>query len=111
MVVVAEANAKRGGRIAIEWPSDCDYWKLDYANDFLVKYHMVKAECQGCAFGLTDDEGVPILKPWTIAAAKVHRRRRVSTHASPFTKLGQPDEQFDRILESSYLAQKLTLDQ
>ena len=65
--VVANVNRKNGGKIAIEWPSNCDYWRLDFVNDFMVKYHLIKAKCQGCAFGLCDDHKQPIMKPWTIA--------------------------------------------
>ena len=72
LIPVAEANRRRGGRIAIEWPSENDYWRLDYVQDFVAKFGLYKAKCQGCAFGLCNKHGQPILKPWTIATDDPH---------------------------------------
>ena len=72
LMPVADANRRRGGRIAIEWPSANDYWKLPFVEDFMVKFGLYKAKCQGCAYGLCDDDGTPIKKPWTIATDDAH---------------------------------------
>ena len=72
MVLVAGANRRRGGRIAIEWPSNNDYWRRDDVLEFVEKFGLYKSQCHGCSYGLRDERGTPIKKPWTIATDDVH---------------------------------------
>ena len=36
-------------------------------HDFLMKYEMVKYNCDGCMFGVVDKDGNLLQKSWTIA--------------------------------------------
>ena len=55
------------GRIAIEWPKDCEYWRTKHVKQLIHDVKLNRVHINGCAPGMTDDEGVPILKHWTIA--------------------------------------------
>ena len=59
-------NHKRGGRVALEWPKSCSYWGLAKVKRLIHDLGLVKAECHGCALGVTDKHGVPIKKPWYV---------------------------------------------
>ena len=59
--------AKIGAKVAIEWPSSCQYWKLPKVVRLLTKYNLRKAKCNGCAMGLVGQLGKPVYKPWTVA--------------------------------------------
>ena len=61
-----------GGKIAIEWPKGCAYWKLEMVNKFVNKYELGTIHCSGCAMGLVSDEGLPIRKTWQIASNDKH---------------------------------------
>ena len=58
---------KHGGRIAIEWPKDCECCRIKHVEQYLQDLRLNKVHINGCALGLIDTEGIPILKPWTIA--------------------------------------------
>ena len=65
--ILANECRKHGGRIAIEWPNGCEYWRAKHVEQFIHGLKLNKVHINGCAFGLTGDEVIPILKPWTIA--------------------------------------------
>ena len=58
---------RHGGKICIEWPTNCAYWKLPRVKEFIEMYHLQTVNIHGCALGLANEQGVPIKKPWTIA--------------------------------------------
>ena len=64
---MANECRKHGGRIAIEWPKGCEYWRTKHVKQYIYDLKVNKVHINGCALGLTGDEGAPILKPWTIA--------------------------------------------
>ena len=66
---VASAAHEAGNQIqiAIEWPRSCAYWKQDCVKQLLRKCGLQAVKVDGCAFGMVDPEGTPVLKPWTIA--------------------------------------------
>ena len=65
---MAKECRKHGGRsIALEWPKDCEYWRTKHVKQYTHDLELNKVHINGCALGLTDDGGAPILKPWTIA--------------------------------------------
>ena len=64
---VAKECKKFGGKIAIEWPVQCDYWNWPMVKDLVDDYELLKVNITGCSLGLTDDNGVPMRKGWTIA--------------------------------------------
>ena len=71
-VVVADACMTNGGRIAIEWPRRCSYWKVNYVVSFLKRYALQPTIFDGCAYGLVSQVkaslGRPIRKAWCIAS-------------------------------------------
>ena len=66
--MLATAVRSRGGDLALEWPRDCDYWKLDHVQEALMDFSMSKATFDGCALGLVaKSTGLPIRKPCSVA--------------------------------------------
>ena len=65
--IVANESRKDGGRLAIEWPKGCEYWRTKHVKQYGHDLRLNKVHVKACALGLTDDEGAPISKPWTIA--------------------------------------------
>ena len=65
--IVAKECHKHGGRIAIEWPKGCEYWRTKHVKQYIQDLKLNRVHINGCALGLTDNGGIPILKPWTIA--------------------------------------------
>ena len=65
--IVAKECRKHGGRIATEWPKGCEYWRAKHVKQYIQDLKLNKVHINGCALDLTDDEGIPILKHWTIA--------------------------------------------
>ena len=61
--IVAKECRKHGGRIAIEWPKGCEYWRTKHVKQYIHDLKLNKVHINGCALGLTDNEGIPILKP------------------------------------------------
>ncbi len=55
----AKLNDALGGKIAIEWPKSCDYWRLNVAQEVIAKYQLQVVAVHGCACGLVDDDGAP----------------------------------------------------
>ena len=69
MLPIAEAVHAAGGSINFEWPRSCKYWKLPFVHAFMIKYQLVPAHFDGCAFNLRSlvDPNKFIKKPWTFA--------------------------------------------
>ena len=67
---LADKVLAAGGKIAIEWPSQCSYWKDRRVVAFSRKHGLDKVSFHGCMFGLVSVaigvEGTPIKKPWTV---------------------------------------------
>ena len=55
--------------VNMELPKLCSYWKNYFVHDFLMKYEMVKYNCDGCMFGVLDKDGILLQKSWTIASS------------------------------------------
>ena len=55
--------------INMELPKLCSYWKNYFVHDFLMKYEMVKYNCDGCMFGVLDKDGNLLQKSWTVASS------------------------------------------
>eukprot|EP00972_Heterocapsa_arctica_P004099 608461-Heterocapsa_arctica.AAC.1 len=64
---VAKVCDAHGGKIAIEWPSGCAYWKWAPITNFINKYQLNLVKVTGRALGLKTEKGVPMIKPWTLA--------------------------------------------
>ena len=52
---------------AIEWPKDCEYWKWTRIVKWIEGKPIRKAHFDGCRFGLRNEKGESVKKPWTIA--------------------------------------------
>ena len=52
---------------AIEWPQDCEYWKWTRIVKWIEGKPIRKAHFDGCRFGLRNEKGESVKKPWTIA--------------------------------------------
>ncbi len=50
--VMDYAVATGGAAIAIEWPSQCEYWKLPMVRGFLTKHKLELSFFDGCMYGL-----------------------------------------------------------
>ena len=64
---VARMVRSAGGKIAIEWPRRCKYWKFPDVKAFILEMGLVKATFHGCCLGLRTDDGTPMQKGWTVA--------------------------------------------
>ena len=75
-----------GGRIALEWPKACTYWKWPRVQAFLKRYALQPYVFDGCAYNLVSQaaatKGKPIRKSWCIASNCESFRRlcRSCTH-------------------------------
>ena len=71
-VIVADACIQHGGRIAIEWPRSCMYWRHRYVKSTLKRWDCTAHRFDGCMYGLVGrtqaTEGIPLRKPWTVAS-------------------------------------------
>ena len=65
--VALETN-HRGGRVAIEWPKGCKYWKWPHIQDFMRSLGIVHyAEVDGCMLGFRTSNGGGPKKVFTVA--------------------------------------------
>jgi len=65
---VARKCHESGGKLAVEWPAECQYWKEPRVFNFLQSIDgMGMVRIDGCRFGLKDDHGDPFKKPWRLA--------------------------------------------
>ena len=81
--ILANECRKHRGRIAIEWPKGCEYWRAKRVKQYTHDPKLNKVHINGCALGLTDDERVPILKPWTIATDDPYVQGKLQDKLSP----------------------------
>jgi hypothetical protein len=69
---VAAACRANGGRIAIEWPRRCEYWRWPSIQRFLKVYDLAPFVFDGCRYGLRSTirktYGRLLKKPWRIDA-------------------------------------------
>ena len=65
--LLIEQAIAEGFKVAIEWPSGCEYWKWPMVIKVVTACQLRKARCNGCAAGLAGDRGRPMFKPWTTA--------------------------------------------
>ena len=58
--IVGRECQSHGGKIAIEWPQGCEYWRMKTVGKFLYDLQLRKVRVDGCALGLTNEKGIPI---------------------------------------------------
>ena len=63
--IVARECVANGGKVAIEWPSHCTYWKLQKVQNLIKELQLKRFRVNGCAMGLRGGpDNLPIAKPW-----------------------------------------------
>ena len=68
LAIAARTCHKHGGKVAIEWPTNCAYWKEARVMALVLELDFKFAKFHGCAVRLVSQPGgLPITKPWTIA--------------------------------------------
>ena len=64
----ARKLAAKGGKIAMEWPRGCRYWKYDFVIEFLAELNMACVSFDGCMLNLRSKSSQELIKkPWQIA--------------------------------------------
>ena len=66
---VAGEVKRLGGAVCFEWPKSSLGWGQPQVLRFINEFDLHEAICDGCAFGMADDKGHPILKSWRIATS------------------------------------------
>ena len=64
---MARSVVARGGSASFEWPRWCAGWDQPLVQQMVNELKMILIDVDGCAVGLTNADGQPILKPWRIA--------------------------------------------
>ena len=63
---VADRVKAQGGKIAFEWPTECELWKDPEVMEMLGDLTLLAVRFHGCALGLVGHNGVLNKKPWTV---------------------------------------------
>ena len=64
---IARCVHARHGRIAVEWPRRCKYWKRPEVQNAVEEFGLENAKFDGCAVDLLNSKGLPYKKSWTVA--------------------------------------------
>ena len=68
--IVAKACHANGGKIAIEWPKGCTYWKDSRVIALIERFALCSYALDGCMYGLRSvvrkTRGKFLRKPWII---------------------------------------------
>ena len=54
--------------LAFELPKSCTYWKWPEVQSLVKQYSLIKFRVDGCAVGVVDHAGAPLLKSWCVAS-------------------------------------------
>jgi len=87
-IELAELALSRGGHISFEWPRYCSGWLRRELQTFITRNDLLVADVDGCACGLTNAAGEPVLKQWRFitSSERCAQSLRVlrCTHAADF---------------------------
>ena len=72
----AEIALSQGGEVSFEWPRYCLGWLRPELIDFITRNDLFSIFVDGCATGMTNKEGVPVLKQWRFVTSS--QRQAVS---------------------------------
>jgi len=61
---LGKAALAGGGSVSYEWPRHCDGWRDPTVEAMVHTLGLVPVDIDGCAVGVRDSKGTPILKPW-----------------------------------------------
>ena len=78
-IEIAELALSLGGEVSFEWPKDCAGWQLQELANFIMRNSLYTALPDGCASGMCDTTGTPMLKPWRFIRSS--KRLAVGLHA------------------------------
>ena len=67
-ITVARAVRQGGGDVSFEWPKGSLGWTQPQTRALIEEFDLAEAICDGCAFGMADAQGHPVLKPWRIVS-------------------------------------------
>ena len=83
---VANRHIAQGGKIAIEWPRNCSYWKRPEVHNWIKSKELNFAHFHGCAVGLVHPNGKPMQKAWKVASNDEHLVRALDVLRCPHGK-------------------------
>ena len=83
---VANRHIVQGGKIAIEWPRNCSYWKRPEVRNWIKSKQLDFAHFHGCAVGLLHPNGKPMQKAWKVASNDDHLVRALDVLRCPHGK-------------------------
>ena len=67
--IFAELVVKRRGLIMFEWPAYALLWREPVVVSMCDGLKLQRVLFHGCALGLKDKEGTPVMKPWRLATS------------------------------------------
>ena len=56
-------------QIAFELPKECDYWRWGEVQQLVNANNLDLYRCDGCMLGITNHQGLPLRKAWTVASS------------------------------------------
>ena len=62
----AETALSHGHDVTLEWPRYSDSWKRKDVMDFFRDSRFMSVDFDGCRFGVRDEKGRPLKKPWRL---------------------------------------------
>ena len=74
---------KRGGKVAMEWPTGCSLWNEPTVQAMLAELGLEPVHFHGCTLGLVGRNGGMIKKPWTIQTDCIEIRDEFSDRYCP----------------------------
>ena len=77
-IEIAEAILASGGHISFEWPRHCSGWCRPELIEFIAKHNLYTVNVDGCACGMTDSHGDPILKQWRFITSSERQAKSLS---------------------------------
>ena len=77
---LARAVVRGGGEVAFEWPRNSIGWAQPPVSRLIKELDLFEALCDGCAFGMADADGHPILKPWRIVTTSARLAATLSAY-------------------------------
>ena len=78
MILLAEIALANGGTISFEWPRHCTGWLLKALIDLIIHRDLFIVDVDGCACGMTDHSGHPVLKQWRFVTSNPRQAEALS---------------------------------
>ena len=78
-VEIGDAVLAAGGHVSFEWPRHCSGWILPELMYFIHRHNLFVADVDGCACGMTDSKGEPMLKKWRFITSSERQAQSLSS--------------------------------